>query len=520
MKSMKKAQLVTLVITVVILAAAGSGIYFLCGERSDRKSLAGEETAYVPGEDSAGEAVTTPIEGKDEENKAEGSSGGEGVEIMSVNDNFVLLEGGSFIMGSPDSERQRGADEVSHEVTVSAFYADPFEVTQKDYEAVMGENPSFFLGEELPVENVTWYDAVEYCNRLSELRGLTPAYTIDRNTVSWNRAADGYRLLTEAEWEYAARGGTETIYSFGNQVHSDYANFEGSYPYLIEENYVSRRNSEVVTSENRGTTVAVDELPPNAFGLYNMHGNVAEWCFDYYGEYDLNDSSDPAGAVNGCLRVNRGGSYNDFGKHLRSAYRSATNPIDADQNLGFRICRNAEEMDGTVTTAYSLDITIPENPKILIAYFSYSGNTENAAQIIREKTGADLFEITMENPYDGNIYEVSQYDLMNDIHPVLSAHVDNMEQYDVILLGYPTWWATMPMPVYSFLEEYDFSGKTILSFSSHGGTMFGDSVSDLSKMVPGAYVGIGFEFNYSGGSGLSDEISWWLAASGLRERQP
>lgn len=76
----------------------------------------------------------------------------------------------------------------------------------------------------------------------------------------------------------------------------------------------------------------------------------------------------------------------------------------------------------------------------------------------------------------------------------------------------------MPMPVYSFLEEYDFSGKTIISFSSHGGTMFGDSVSDLSKMAPGAYVGIGFEFNYSGGSGLSDEISRWLSASGIRER--
>lgn len=153
---------------------------------------------------------------------------------MSVNDNFVLLEGGSFIMGSPDSERQRGADEVSHEVMVSAFYTDPFEVTQKDYEAVMGENPSFFLGEDLPVENVTWYDAVEYCNRLSELRGMMPAYTIGRDTVIWNRAADGYRLLTEAEWEYAARGGTETIYSFGNQVHSDHANIPAAAGFLTK----------------------------------------------------------------------------------------------------------------------------------------------------------------------------------------------------------------------------------------------------------------------------------------------
>lgn len=550
MKSLKKAQIITLIITVVILAAVGTGIFVLRGERSagegpteDGLTENGPKedgTARVPDKSPIGEATAAPAGEKDgeekgeeekggegngqegngeeeraEENKSEGGSGEEGAGTMPVNDGFVLLEGGSFVMGSPDSERQRGADETSHEVTVSAFYADPFEVTQKDYEAVMGENPSFFSGDDLPVENVTWYDAVEYCNRLSEIRGLTPAYRIDAGTVSWNRAADGYRLLTEAEWEYAARGGTETIYSFGNQVHSDFANFEGSYPYLIEENYVSRRDPEVVTSRNRGTTIGVDELPPNAFGLYHMHGNVAEWCFDYYGEYDLDDSVDPAGAASGSLRVNRGGSYNDFGKHLRSAYRSATNPMDADQNLGFRICRSAEEKEETVATTYSLDITIPEEPKILIAYFSYSGNTENAAEIIREKTGADLFEITMENPYNGNIYEVSQYDLMNDIHPALAAHVEDMSRYDVILLGYPTWWATMPMPVYSFLEEYDFSGKTILSFSSHGGTMFGDSVSGLSKMVPGAYVGIGFEFHYSGGSGLSDEISRWLAASGL-----
>lgn len=484
MKPGRKAKIITLMVTIVCLAAVGMGIYFLNEERSGQN-----------------------------EGKAEGS-----VETVTVDDHFILLEGGTFSMGSPAEERQRQEDETRHEVTVDSFYMNPYEVTQEEYEAVMGENPSFFSGENLPVENVTWYNAIEYCNRLSENRGLTPVYTVEDNTVSWDRSANGYRLPTEAEWEYAARGGTDTIYHFGNQVHSDYANFEGSYPYLIEENYVSHQNPEVVTSQNRGTTIAVNELAPNAFGLYHMHGNVAEWCFDYYGEYDVENNVNPTGAASGSLRVNRGGSYNDFGKHLRSAYRSATNPVDADQNLGFRICRNAEMMDEVVTTTYSLDITIPENPKILIAYFSYSGNTENAAEIIREKTGADLFEITMENPYSGNIYEVSQYDLMHEIHPALSSHVENMGQYDVILLGYPTWWATMPMPVYSFLEEYDFSGKTIVSFSSHGGTMFGDSVSDLSKMVPDAYVGIGFEFNYSGGSGLSDEISQWLAASGIREQ--
>lgn len=426
------------------------------------------------------------------------------------------MEGGTFTMGSPADERQRQEDEVSHAVTVSSFYVDPYEVRQSDYERIMGENPSHFSGGDLPVENVTWYEAIEYCNRLSESAGLIPVYTVDGDTVSSDRSADGYRLLTEAEWEYVARAGTTTIYNVGDQVHSDLVNFEGSYPYLIEENYVTHRDPDVVTSRNRGETIAVDSLEPNSFGLYNTHGNVAEWCFDYYGDYDLENTENPAGAANGSLRVNRGGSYNDFGKHLRSAYRSATNPIDADQNLGFRICRNAEGIDETVTTTYALDISVPENPRILVAYFSYSGNTEDAAYIIQKKTGADIMEITMEEPYSGNIYEVSQRDLMGNIHPALSSHVEDMSQYDVILLGYPTWWATMPMPVYSFLEEYDFTGKTIVSFSSHGGTMFGESVSDLSKAVPGAYVGLGYEFNYSSSDG--DDISEWLALNGVPEQ--
>lgn len=498
----RKNKMIVLLLCVLLILGIGTGIFFamhkdMVIQEESEQVVVSQDTSINP-------------------NESELQEGEETVSV--IEDGLLFISGGTFSMGSPDSERQRQEDETLHDVTVSAFYMDAYEVTQKDYLEITGENPSHFRGDALPVENVTWYDAIQYCNKLSENRGLTPVYKIDGDCVTWDRSANGYRLPTEAEWEYAARAGTTTIYNFGNQVHSDYANFEGSYPYLIEENYVSHRNPDVVTSRNRGETIAVAELAPNGFGLYQTHGNVAEWCFDYYGEYDLQNTINPTGAASGSLRINRGGSYNDFGKHLRSAYRSATNPLDGDRNLGFRICRNAESMDETVTTTYSLDIRIPDEPKILIAYFSYSGNTENAAAIIRDKTGADLFEITMENPYMGNIYDVSQHDLMNDIHPALSSHVENMEQYDVILLGYPTWWATMPMPVYSFLEEYDFSGKTIISFSSHGGTMFGDSVSDLSKMVPGAYVGIGFEFNYSGGSGLSDEISQWLAASGIREQ--
>ena len=433
-------------------------------------------------------------------------------------DGFVLIKGGTFTMGSPESERLRNPDETQHKVTVSSFWVDPFEVTQESFESVMKKNPSRYSGKNLPVEQVTWFDAIEYCNKRSEQAGLTPVYKIEGSAVEWNRAANGYRLLTEAEWEYAARAGTNTIFYGKDQITSRDANFQGHYPYLIEENYVRHRNPDVVTSDYRGKTIAVDSLAANAFGLYNMMGNVAEWVFDYWGEYDLKDTNDPAGAASGFLRVNRGGSYNDFAKHVRMAYRSATNPRDPDYNLGFRVARNDKAGNNVVRTTQAFDFVIPKNPKILVAYFSYSGNTENGARIIAKKTGADLFEIEMQNPYRGNIYDVSQKDLNANVHPDLKGRVENMESYDVILLGYPTWWATMPMPVVTFLESYDFAGKTIVTFSSHGGTGFGESVSDLCKMVPKSAVGQALEYNYSGGGSLDRNISSWLALNGVSEK--
>lgn len=500
MKANQKKKVITLVLTIAVLAAVGAGAWVLTHRDTN-----------LPSHEPVSEPEQTP------NNVQNTPSASDPMEVEPVNDSLILVRGGTFTMGSPASERQRDEDEAAHAVTVSDFYVDPCEVTQADYERIMGVNPSHFSGADLPVDSVTWYDAIEYCNRLSESRGLTPVYTIDGKNVSWNRAANGYRLLTEAEWEYAARAGTTTIFNAGDQITSEVANFYGSYPYLIEENYVSRRDPSVVTSRYRGETIAVDSLEPNQLGLYNMYGNVSEWCFDCYGPYDTDQTADPAGAVSGSLRINRGGAYNDFAKHLRGAYRSVSNPMAADQNLGFRIARNAQPGEGTVDTVYSLDITMPENPKILIAYFSYSGNTESAARIIQQKTGADLVEIEMESPYRGNIYEVSQADLNNGVRPALRTHIDNMDEYDVILLGYPTWWATMPMPVVSFLEDYDLSGKTIINFSSHGSGRFGESVSDLSKQVQGSYVGFGFEFEYSGGRGLEEEISQWLALNGIRE---
>ena len=489
----------TLTLTAAILIAVGFGIYLFNAENKMKTENNFENLENM-------EAIEL-----DEENIESIQS------YTQFSDNLILIRGGSFNMGSPISERQRDRDETQHTVTINSFYIDPYEVTQKDYREIMGNNPSYFSGDNLPVENITWFDAVNYCNKLSEKRGLTPVYSIEGNTVRWNRTANGYRLLTEAEWEYSARAGTTTIFNHGNQITSANANFYGSYPYLIEENYVNRRDSTVVTSSYRGNTINVNSLSANQFGIYNMYGNVSEWCFDYYGNYDTINTVNPVGAISGSLRVNRGGSYNDFAKHLRSAYRSAANPLSKDRNLGFRIARNSQAINETITTTYSLNIRMPQNPKILIAYFSYSGNTENAARIIRQKTGGDLFEINMEKPYRGNIYEVSQIDLNKNVHPKLKDRVQNMAQYDIILLGYPTWWATMPMPVFTFIEEYDLKGKIIIPFSSHGGTMFGDSVSDLSKLVKDSYVGFGFEFNYSGGRGLAGRISEWLKENGIRE---
>ncbi|NMM93194.1 flavodoxin [Bifidobacterium oedipodis] len=479
------AKLITLIASITAIALVATGIWWFAIRRTPEQS-----------------SQPTPLS-----NTAQHDNSGETA--------MMLIEGGTFTMGSPDSQRQREADETQHEVTLSDFRISPTEVTQAEYERIMGSNPSHFHGDDLPVEQVTWFDAIEYCNRLSAAEGFDPVYTVDGDNVAWDRSANGYRLPTEAEWEYAARAGTDTIFTTGDQITAADANFEGTYPYLIEENYVNHINPDVVQSENRGETIAVGSLQANAYGLYDMEGNVSEWVFDYYGEYDTSRRNNPYGPESGSLRVNRGGGYDDFAKQLRNAYRSATNPRTHDQNMGFRIARNAQPGEGVAHTWNAINITIPNNPSILVAYFSYSGNTAHAAELIANSTGADLHEIVMAEPYTGNIYEASQADLNNNVRPALADHVNNMDRYDVILLGYPTWWSTMPMPVSTFLESYDLSGKTIIPFSSNGGTRFGDSISDLAKQAPGALIGQGFEFTYSGGSDLTDNINTWLSESGL-----
>ncbi|GHV78279.1 hypothetical protein AGMMS49944_00700 [Spirochaetia bacterium] len=221
---------------------------------------------------------------------------------------MVRIEGGTFTMGSPASEVDRSNDEVQHRVTISAFSTGQYEVTQAEYEAVIGSNPSRLKGGSLPVENVSWFDAVFYCNQRSAREGLTPAYTINGENVTWNRSANGYRLPTEAEWEYACRAETT--------------------PPISTMPSMSESIGKILADR---TKVATDVERYNSWGLYNMHGNVLEWCWDWYGGYSREYQTDPTGAASGSLRVLRGDK--------RSASRNRASPNYRSDGIGFRVVR-------------------------------------------------------------------------------------------------------------------------------------------------------------------------------------
>jgi len=208
-----------------------------------------------------------------------------------------------------------------HSVTVSDLWMMKTEVTQKDYAALMGTNPSNFKGDTLPVEQVSWYDAAAYANKLSHLDGLTPAYRISGTKVEWDRSANGWRLPTEAEWENASRGGASS---------RGYA-YAGS-------NDIDAVAWYTKTTNNKGTK-PVGTKAANELGLYDMSGNVWEWCWDWYGDYGSGARTDPAGASSGTVRVFRGGGWYFFASSARTASRHGDIPGFRYGFLGFRLVR-------------------------------------------------------------------------------------------------------------------------------------------------------------------------------------
>ena len=264
----------------------------------------------------------TPPDGSGEQERRPPSSQNAAPDILK---NFVRLETGSFVMGSPLSEVSRDRDEIPHQVGVGAFYMGKHEVTQEEYEEVMGNNPSYFKGPNLPVEQVNWFDAVAYCNARSVKEGLTPAYTIQEREIIWNHGADGYRLPTEAEWEYACRAGTTTAYNLGNAITPVQGNYDGNYPY-----------NKGAKGEYRQKTTPVGSFNPNPWGLFDMHGNVYEWCWDQYKSYGV-------GGLDGSMladAVIRGGSWYSEARFLRSGNRVRASHEGRSYYLGFRLARS------------------------------------------------------------------------------------------------------------------------------------------------------------------------------------
>lgn len=255
----------------------------------------------------------------------------------------------------------------------------------------------------------------------------------------------------------------------------------------------------------------------------NNDFNVGEWVWDYYGAYSTEAQTDPAGAESGTLRVYRGGGWNDFAKNMRSAYRATLAEDKGSFNIGIRLVRNAAGITGSIVSAGLQDNaegTAGIGGKVLIAYFSWGGNTRGIAEEIQSQTGADLFEIELVNPYSNNyntVLDEAQRDQNEQARPELAVHVENMDEYDVIILGYPNWWASIPMPIASFLEECDFSDKTILPFCSHGGGRFGQNLTAIAKLAPDAAMGKALSVHYSGGGSLSDDVADWLHENGIIE---
>ncbi|WP_295486752.1 formylglycine-generating enzyme family protein [Accumulibacter sp.] len=224
---------------------------------------------------------------------------------------FRWIPPGRFQMGTPIDESERGAGEVAHEVRLShGFWLADTACTQAFWLAVWPVNPSHFQDHgDNPVENVSWHDAQGFIGELNRrLPGLSA------------------RLPSEAEWEYACRAGTTTPFAFGDQITPEEVNYHGGYPYADGEKGIYRQR-----------TVAAGSLPANPWGLYEMHGNVWEWCGDWYGDYPTEPQVDPLGPRYGKQRILRGGTWGDPGRYARAGNRSRIEPAYRPRSSGFRI---------------------------------------------------------------------------------------------------------------------------------------------------------------------------------------
>ncbi len=233
---------------------------------------------------------------------------------------MIYVAGGTFEMGNPDASIGDSDERPVHSVTLSSYYIGKYEVTQAQWESVMEENYSYFEGSDHPVENVSWLNAIKFCNALSASEGLTLSYTVNGAEVTVNPNANGYRLPTEAQWEYAARGGSLSAgYLYSGSDNIDEVAWFGD--------------------NSGGATHPVGTKQANELGIYDMTGNVWEWCWDWYGDYSSNSQTDPYGPTSGSFRVIRGGGWYDAAVGCRAFDRLSRNPSNMDGYLGLRLVR-------------------------------------------------------------------------------------------------------------------------------------------------------------------------------------
>lgn len=234
------------------------------------------------------------------------------LEVEGVTQRFRWVHPGTFLMGSPADEPGRFEDELQHEVTLTqGYWLGETAVTQALWRAVMGTNPSRFPSDDHPVEQVSWDDCQQFLDKL-------------------NRMAPGLeaRLPTEAEWEYACRAGTTTPFSFGRNITPEQVNYHGDHPY-----------NGGAKGLYRGETVQVKSLPSNPWGFYEMHGNVWEWCSDWYGDYPEKTVKDSDGTLLGSLHVIRGGCWGSIARGCRAAFRGENLSSDCGDGVGLRLAR-------------------------------------------------------------------------------------------------------------------------------------------------------------------------------------